>query len=222
MSQTVSFVECLPVTNVFPFRRIIYFQEPPPFQRIYSTEDFPYSLLYRLTPLILQSLFCLYFSMHNISMLNQNTCIHSIYSFKYYFPIPSSQTFFPATLFVCRYRLCTITCIYHFCCCLHFYFKSTFSLYLLLLFNRPVYYDPVGVVYHIMYVSSFPVQILSSSVHCFPYGNFSNSECPFLPTINFYLRDNFLPIECLNPFQTKNKRRTFRKLEHQCIYWFDE
>ena len=133
-------------------------------------------------------------------MLNQNTCVHSIYSFKYYFPIPSSQTFFPATLFVCRYRLCTITCIYHFCCCLHFYFKSTFSLYLLLLFNRPVYYDPVEVVHHTVYFPSFPVRIPSFPVHYFPYRIFSNSKFPSLPSIHFHLRGNFLPVECFFPF----------------------
>ena len=134
-------------------------------------------------------------------MLNQNTCVHSIYSFKYNFPIPSSQTFFPATLFVCRYRLCTITCIYHFCCCLHFYFKSTFSLYLLLLFNRPVYYDPVEVVHHTVYFPSFPVQIIFSLIHYFSYRFCLIPNVSSLPSIDLYPHNNFLPTECFFPFQ---------------------
>ena len=66
------------------------------------------------------------------------------------------------------------------------FFIAIYSLYLMLLFNRPVYYNPIEAVYHTVYFPSFPYRFfLPRSIISF-IDFFPIPSVPSLPTIFSY------------------------------------
>ena len=198
-----SFVKWFPVTNVLLFRRMIYFPAPPPLGYIYLTENF---FLQRIVPLhffvstesfvvhifpckIFQCyLFRVIFLLEYVSLF----CIYNICLFQQYVPFRLPTSF----LFLQRWSSVIIFCLQSpvfliVIVAYIYYFHSHLFVILVVTFDWSVYYDPVEVVYHTVYLPSFPEQILFPPV----------LSVPSLPSINFYPHDNFFPVECFYPFQ---------------------